>query len=465
MKKQFTYCLFIVLSFIISGSVYAQCIGDITTVHINSKAVGRDVTFTDPLTNSSKTSYAGTLNSTMDGNYMPVYCVNLHRTVSLPDNNYTDTCNYVDPKIQYILNNYYPYKRGYAGQLPDSTDEAGSIQMAIWHYSDNVNANTITSNTVKNRTNQIIADADANGTATEPVITFTIEASSDPDAFFVRTVDVNDVGIAVSNISLSISQGSLSTNTTSTNSSGISPDITVTGTSTGIITATANMIYSQGRIVHSRTSNKQSLTIAYPVYGMMKVTADWGALPVELSSFNGVSNGTSISLFWSTATEQNNSHFSVERKSVNSEVWNTVGRVEGHGTTSISHEYTFTDRNLTSGRYNYRLKQTDFNGNFEYYKLNTDVEVGTPTEFDLSQNYPNPFNPSTKINYSMPSDGLVSIKVFDNLGRQVATLVNETKTAGFHSVEFNGANLNSGLYYYKMEVKGITKVMKMTLVK
>jgi len=90
-----------------------------------------------------------------------------------------------------------------------------------------------------------------------------------------------------------------------------------------------------------------------------------------------------------------------------------------------------------------------------------------PSEEDnlLNQNYPNPFNPSTKINYSIANEGFVSIKVFDNLGREVATLVNESKTAGFYTADFNGLNLNSGVYYYRLESGGSTKVMKMSLIK
>lgn len=466
MKKQILFCIFTALFFIFTKSVSAQCIGGLTTITVSSFAVGTNVTFTDPLTNTSHTSYAGTVNSVMDGNPMPVYCVDLHRNVTLGDNTYTDTCDYVESRIQYILNRYYPYKTGYPGQLSDNSLEAASIQMAIWKYTDNVNANTISSdNTIKTRTLQIIADADVNGNAAEPIITFSIEASADPDAFFVKTTDENGVGIAINNISLSISEGTISTNTVNTNSSGISPDVFVSGTSTGIITATARMLYSQGRKIHSTTLTRQSLSIAYPVYGMMAVTADWGALPVELTSFTAVSSERNVTLNWTTASELNNSHFNIERKSENSSNWINAGSISGNGTSNTAHNYSFTDRNLNSGRYSYRLKQTDFNGNFEYFNLNSEIEIGSPLKFELSQNYPNPFNPVTKINYSIAQSGFVSLKVFDNLGRQVATLVNEYKNEGFYSTEFSGLNLTSGLYFYKMETNGFTKVMKMTLVK
>ncbi|MBK8553858.1 MAG: T9SS type A sorting domain-containing protein [Ignavibacteria bacterium] len=224
------------------------------------------------------------------------------------------------------------------------------------------------------------------------------------------------------------------------------------------------MLYSQGRILHSTTQTRQSLSIAYPVYGKMTVTADWGALPVELSSFVASSNGREVILNWSTASETNNSRFEIERNVSNSE-WSKVGTVTGNGTSTVSNNYSFTDKNLTSGSYNYRLKQIDFNGNFEYFNLSNEVEVGTPTKFELSQNYPNPFNPSTKINFSLAKEGFVSVKVFDNVGRQVATLVNEFKNVGFYTVDFNAANLTSGVYFYRLEANGLTKVMKMSLIK
>jgi len=109
-----------------------------------------------------------------------------------------------------------------------------------------------------------------------------------------------------------------------------------------------------------------------------------------------------------------------------------------------------TDRNLNSGMYNYRLKQVDFNGSFEYYNLRNEVSIGIPVQFKLSQNYPNPFNPSTTIRYDLPFDGKVSIKIFDMSGKEAATLVNDVKSAGYYSINFNASSLASGIYYYRI---------------
>lgn len=192
-------------------------------------------------------------------------------------------------------------------------------------------------------------------------------------------------------------------------------------------------------------------------------------LPVELSAFSSNVNGNNVNLNWSTVSELNNSGFDIERKELVSSVWSKIGFVNGSGTSNVSHNYTYSDNNLNAGKYNYRLKQIDYNGNYEYYNLSGEVQIGIPAKFDLSQNYPNPFNPSTKIEYALPFDSKVSIKLFDMLGREVMTLENSVQTAGFHSVVLNAAALSSGTYFYKITANGgnqqFEKTLKMLLVK
>jgi WD40 repeat protein len=100
-------------------------------------------------------------------------------------------------------------------------------------------------------------------------------------------------------------------------------------------------------------------------------------------------------------------------------------------------------------------------------KSGTDVKElrGLPTEYELSQNYPNPFNPTTVINFSIPESGLVSVKVYNALGQQVAELVNEVKAAGSYAVDFNAANLSSGMYIYKISAGNFSATRKMMLLK
>jgi hypothetical protein len=144
--------------------------------------------------------------------------------------------------------------------------------------------------------------------------------------------------------------------------------------------------------------------------------------------------------------------------------WKKIGFVNGNGTTIEQHSYSYNDQNLSAGKYQYRLKQIDFDGSFEYSNI-VEVEINFPDEFSLSQNYPNPFNPSTTIKYSIPSSEFVKLKVFDVLGNEVATLVNEEKPKGIYKVDFNGANLSSGIYFYTLQAGQFSETKKLILMK
>ena len=187
-------------------------------------------------------------------------------------------------------------------------------------------------------------------------------------------------------------------------------------------------------------------------------------VPVELVSFSASVSLNDVELTWATATEINNQGFYIERKSAASE-WANVGFVDGNGTSTETRFYSFTDKTVSQGIHSYRLKQVDFDGTFRYYELSSEVEVGTPQVYSLSQNYPNPFNPATKINWQIKNDGLVTIKVFDQLGTEVATLVNEEKPAGAYEIEFNASSLASGVYYYRITSGSFVDTKKMILMK
>jgi hypothetical protein len=177
-------------------------------------------------------------------------------------------------------------------------------------------------------------------------------------------------------------------------------------------------------------------------------------MPIELTSFTGnVGNKRDIILNWNTATETNNKGFEIERKN-GTETWSKVGYIDGKGTTTTPTSYKFEDLKLSTGKYNYRLKQIDFNGNFEYFNLKGTIEVGVPNKYDISQNYPNPFNPTTKVDFDLPFDSKVTMKLYDMSGREVMTLVNEAKTAGYYTVQMNMGNLSSGAYFYRINANG-----------
>ncbi len=190
-----------------------------------------------------------------------------------------------------------------------------------------------------------------------------------------------------------------------------------------------------------------------------------GALPVELQSFTSSVNNNSVTLNWTTSSETNNKGFDIEKTPEGKNEWNKVGYVEGKGNSNQYVNYSFKENGLPTGSYLYRLKQIDYNGNIKYHKLNSAVKIGVPERFSLSQNYPNPFNPKTKIDFEIPANGFVSLKVYDILGKEVSVLINETKDAGYYTAEFDGSKLSSGLYFYRITSGSFTKQLKMILLK
>ncbi len=203
-------------------------------------------------------------------------------------------------------------------------------------------------------------------------------------------------------------------------------------------------------------------------------------VPVELLSFTASVINNDITLNWTTATETNNSGFQIERSKkpdARSEAWQSIEFISGNGTTTKPHTYSYTDKNLSAGKYLYRLKQLDFDGTFEYSKT-VEAEILSPNEFILEQNYPNPFNPSTKIRYSIPTlpsssplikerneVGFVTLKVYDILGNEIATLVNEYKPVGSYEVEFNSHQLAGGIYFYQLKTDNFIETKKMVYLK
>ncbi|MBK6914627.1 MAG: T9SS type A sorting domain-containing protein [Ignavibacteriales bacterium] len=203
-------------------------------------------------------------------------------------------------------------------------------------------------------------------------------------------------------------------------------------------------------------------------------------LPVELTSFTASVIGNSIRLNWQTATEVNNYGFEIERNTPlnplsRGEVegmWEKIGFVNGNGNSNSPKSYSFVDNNVSAGSYSYRLKQIDNDGKFEYSKT-VEVSFIKPDAFALEQNYPNPFNPTTKIKYTIPSvtlslskgDVYVTLKVYDVLGNEIATLVNEQQQPGTYEVEFNADKLSSGVYYYQIISGSFIDTKKMVLLR
>ncbi|CAN5629819.1 hypothetical protein BH10BAC5_BH10BAC5_00450 [soil metagenome] len=188
-------------------------------------------------------------------------------------------------------------------------------------------------------------------------------------------------------------------------------------------------------------------------------------LPVELLAFNSSVSGSNVQLNWSTGSESNNLGFDIERKTDNSS-WLKTGFVKGKGNSNTQSDYSFTDNNLQTGKYNYRLKQIDYNGNIQYYSLMNEVTIGIPGKFALYQNFPNPFNPSTNIKFDIPSSGTISLMVYSLTGKLVETLEEGFRQAGNYSVIYDASKLSSGIYFYKLITSdGFVETRKMLFVK
>lgn len=218
-------------------------------------------------------------------------------------------------------------------------------------------------------------------------------------------------------------------------------------------------------------TNPRNVTRTITGFSSWTISDNGSPLPVELDGFVASTIKNEVILDWVTSNELNNSHFVVERVKLTGNinkynaVYTELGSITGSGNSNTIKRYKYVDKNVPSGKYAYRLKQVDYNGNYQVFVMEADVIVGTPAKFSLSQNYPNPFNPSTKFNFELPVDANVELKIYDINGREVATIINESKQAGYYTEIFNGNGLASGIYFAKLVAGSFVDVKKITLIK
>ena len=264
---------------------------------------------------------------------------------------------------------------------------------------------------------------------------------------------------------------------------------TVTQNGISSFSCNADFVYADGDIVGSTESNitlgkwdganwinygtgsiGTNTLSALAVTGFSDFTGgQLSVLPVQIVSFVGNFIGAnSVKLEWQTISEVNNYGFNVQRRNGNEYV--TAGFVAGKGTTLEPQSYSFVDENAT-GSVEYRLEQIDNNGLKNYFgpiMLNPNSVANdiVPAVFKLNQNYPNPFNPSTKISFSLAENGYTSLKIYNILGREVATLLAGNAEAGKrYVVNFGAENLPSGLYFSKLQSGNTVEIRKMTFIK
>jgi len=232
-----------------------------------------------------------------------------------------------------------------------------------------------------------------------------------------------------------------------------------------LINAQSTMVYEVGTTIEVTTGADicaDNVTIQGTYTGIGTLCN--GPLPVELSLFTATLGKNEINLFWKTETEVDNYGFNVERR-INEGEWATIIFIPGHGNSNSPKDYSYNDKDLFAGgsKFQYRLKQVDTDGSFEYSEV-VEVEV-VPDQYELSQNYPNPFNPSTTIRFSLPKETQLKINIYNMLGQEVAILVNEEKPAGSYNIIFNASQLSSGIYLYKLQAGSFIETKKLTLIK
>ncbi len=197
-------------------------------------------------------------------------------------------------------------------------------------------------------------------------------------------------------------------------------------------------------------------------------------VPVELASFYATATTSTVLLDWTTESETNNYGFEIQRRTDAASEWLSLGFVKGNGTTATPQHYHFVDQEIKESTYEYRLKQIDFDGSFEYSQT-IQVNIGTIAAFDLKPNYPNPFNAETKIQFNLPEKGKIVAKVYNIYGEEVITLFNNdldagAQTLGWNGIDNNGREVTSGIYLLRIQYankQGVRHIIsqRMTLVK
>ena len=191
--------------------------------------------------------------------------------------------------------------------------------------------------------------------------------------------------------------------------------------------------------------------------------SDTNSLPVELTGFTATASGETVALDWTTASETNNAGFDVER-SANGEAFTGIDFVAGAGTTSDPQTYRFVDQEPPfSSTVQYRLRQVDLDGTFEYSETVTVKRM--PEAFALLPSAPNPFRSTARLRYELPDAASVSLQVYDLLGRRVRTLVNAEQAAGRYTATLDGSRLAPGTYFVRLRAGEHMQTQSVTLVR
>ncbi|MFC1683223.1 T9SS type A sorting domain-containing protein [Candidatus Zixiibacteriota bacterium] len=182
------------------------------------------------------------------------------------------------------------------------------------------------------------------------------------------------------------------------------------------------------------------------------------AVAIELASFEATAGDGQVNLAWRTAAEVQTHSFNIYRDGVK------IASVPAFGD---AHDYTYVDRDVQNGTaYSYQLSDVDLDGTETMHPMVCSVTPNAvPGAYALNQNYPNPFNPNTEISYAIPAEAHVSLTIYNLLGQEITTLVDEVKEAGQHAISWNAAGNASGVYFYHLQTDEFSATKKMVFMK
>ena len=357
------------------------------------------------------------------------------------------------------------------GNLEATNEASGNVNWRIRSYSGTANGSGAYQRWWPNDGTNPISWGDETGEVADRYVEFTVSPTSG-NTFSVDSIRMDLLGGGTSNIRANVyysTDGFTSrTNLNDDPVSGISlpnsgsSDIMPLSYATSIEVGDGNTLSLRIYCWYTGSASTSKYLYVHNVviYGTTSATV----IPVELTSFSASVSGKAVTLNWATATELNNRGFEIQRKFGNGG-FEAVTFIKGKGTTTKRTEYQYVDQSVAKGLNTYRLKQVDLNGSFSYSK-EIEVNIGlTPLTFNVEQNYPNPFNPNTTIRFTLAQNGPVSLSVYNVVGEQVRSIINnETKEAGTYNINFDASELPSGLYIYTLRQGQQVASKKMILI-
>jgi hypothetical protein len=191
------------------------------------------------------------------------------------------------------------------------------------------------------------------------------------------------------------------------------------------------------------------------------------SVPVILSSFTATGQAGAIEISWTSQTEASALAYHLYRSNSELGQFTEIARLDAAGNSETAQNYRYIDRDVTVGQtYYYRLADEDYEGNM-YYHGTVFASAGSsvPDAYALMPNYPNPFNPSTAIGYAIPEDGQVTLSVYNVLGQEIQTLVDDYQSAGTYTVMWDGRDLTSGIYFYTLRAGDYNETRKMVFMR